>query len=331
MRWVTLVPCTGWLAAAFMVAPEPAYAAPATDAEAKEEPAAAAVEERSLLENVRPKGRLLLDVGADEREDWARRYGIGQARIGFTLKEELYKVEVEADFAETSIINDAWIELRATKELRFKVGRFKEPFGAFRLESSWEHPLPYRPLISRMAEDLGYGGRDLGATVRYKLDVFEIEGGVFQGTGFGVEAPRESGVMRVTAAPFSFVELGASLARSAVFEGGEGDAAGADMRLAFAGFTGLFEWQTASDDVRGIQESGMAAVLARRIPVSPTLWLEPAVGADQLEGRKAGYGAAFGVGIADRFVSRVGLRHGPNKNAADAIATELELQLGVQL
>lgn len=324
MKWVALACCAGWLAAV----PGGARAAETTSDEAATE---APAEGGSLLSRVRPKGRLLLGIESDERDEWARRYGISQARLGFTLREEIYRVEVEADFADTSIVNDAWIELRASKPLRLKVGRFKEPFGAFRLESRWDVPLPFRPAIVRAVEDLGFGGRDLGAAVRYRLSIFEVEGGIFQGVGFGAEPPKESGALRVTVQPFDFVRLGTSLGRTAVFDGGTGDAIGADVQLAVAGFTGLVEWQHAEDLRRDLEESGTAGYLARRIAVGETTWLEPAVGADHLDGRGTGIAAALGAGLGDHFLTRLGVRHGPSRNEAAPDATSVELQMGVQL
>ena len=289
-----------------------------------------AQEERSLLDRIRPRARLLLGVDADEREEWARRYGVQQARLGITLREELYRVEVEADLAETSVLNDAWIELRAAKPFRFRIGRFKEPFGLFRTESSWDLPIPERPAYAKAAQDLGFGGRDLGATLRYDLAFFELQAGLFQGTGVGAEAPQETGIVRLTAAPFSFVELGTSLGRRAIFDGGDGNAIGFDAKLALLGFGVLAEWQEASNVGRKLIERGGAVLLSRRMAIDEKFWFEPALGADSLEGSGNGLAAGVGVGLEDRFVARVALRRAP-RGEENEEATKVALQMGVQL
>ena len=304
----------------------PAGPAPADSSAPK---AADGPEEPSLLESLRPKARLLLGVHADESEEWARRYGVRQARLGIRLRQELYRVEVEADLAESSILNDAWIELRATEDLRFRLGRFKEPFGRFRLASSWDLPLPDRPAFAEAAQDLGFGGRDLGLAIRYDLAFFELHAGAFQGTGVGAEAPQETGFFRVTAAPLSFLELGTSVARRAVFDGGDGDAVGLDARIEAWGFVALAEWQTASDLSRGISERGAALLVARRFALEEKLWLEPAVGAEALAGSGRGFAAALGLGIEDGFVVRLGVRRAPEPDG-DPAATALAFQVGVQ-
>ena len=246
MRWAALANL-GWFL--LLAGASPAAASEAAADDSPQRGAAAAQEEApaepkpgapaqpaSLLEKLEPRARLLLGIGADEREAWARRYGVQQARLGVALRERIYRVEVEADLAESSVLNDAWIELRAAQPLRFRVGRFKEPFGLFRLESSWDLPLPERPEIAKAAEELGFGGRDLGAAVRWDLAFFELRAGLFQGTGVGAEAPQETGILRLTAAPVSFLELGTSLGRRALFDGGDGNAIGFDARLAAWGF-----------------------------------------------------------------------------------------------
>lgn len=312
--------------------PDAALAAEATEEAPADGGAAAApdAEAPRLLDALRPKARLLLGIKSQEDEAWARRYGVRQARLGVRLREGLFRVELEADLAESSILNDAWIEVRATDALRFRIGRFKEPFGRFRLASAWSLPLLARPAFTDAAEELGFGGRDLGATVAWELLFFEIAAGAFQGTGVGAEAPQETGFLRLTATPFAFLELGTSLARRAVFDGGDGNAVGFDAKVQAWGFTLLAEWQEASHHGRALLERGAGVLLARRFPLDDRVWLEPAVGVERLDGRGDGGAAAMGLGVGDRFVARVGARRAPRRDG-DPPSTEATLQLGVQL
>lgn len=311
---------------------DPARGAPSeAESPAQEQPPPGELKEQPLPlgGTLAPKGRLIVGLRSEEENEWARRWGIRQARFGFVLRDDLYRVEVEADLAEASVLNDAWLELRPLRDLRFTVGRFKLPFGAFRLASVWDLPLTDRPAIASAVVDLGFGGRDLGASVEYELGPARLEAAVAQGIGYGAESPKETGLLRATLSPVAFARLGLSLGRAAVFAGGAGDAIGVDLRLRSGGTSLLAEWLRAENERLGLEEEGGAAYLARRIELPRSFWLEPAVGADHRKGRGEGYAVVLGGGHSDRILARVGVRRGPfGSEGPDA--TRIELQLGVQ-
>lgn len=287
----------------------------------------------SLLDSIEPKARLLLGVDASESDDYARQWGVKQARLGARLEQRWGRAEVEADLAESSVLNDAWIELRPGRSFAMTLGRFKEPFSALRLESTWNLPVLRRGAIVGAVEDAGFGGRDLGGQVQVRLPFLarlEIEAGLFQGTALGDRPPSETGVMRVTTRPWKALTLGASLGRSQLFAGDGGNALGVDAGLELDGWRVQVEALQADDPLQNEAVRGAAGYLAWRLLLDEESWLEPGVSGDLLEGAGAGGSVALGYGFADHFVARIGGEYGPGKSGGPA-ETQLALQLGVQL
>ncbi len=292
----------------------------------------------SLLQRLEPKGRFMVGVESDEGDDYDRRYGVTQARLGLAYREGPIRAEVEADLAETQVLNDAWLEVRPADWGRGRVGRFKAPFSGFLLSSTWERPVLRRQGMPRAVRDLGFGGREIGARLTFEakdLARLEFDAGLFEGAALGVESASEDGYARVTVAPWKPLRLGASAGRRALFDGGgAGDAFGLDARLLLGGVTARLEGLRAENNLTGATIAGVIGHVAYRFPIGGRSWLEPGVEAelarhDDLDARST-WAATLGAGWGDRFLVRGGLEHGP-ESPADAASTALLLQAGVQL
>lgn len=291
----------------------------------------------SLLGKLEPKGRFLAAVESAETDDYGRRYGVQQARLGLAYREGPIRAEVEADLAESQVLNDAWLEYRAGDWGRGRLGRFKAPFSGFLLSSTWERPVLRRAGLPKAVRDLGFGGRDIGARATYEaksLGRLEVDLGIFEGAAVGVNAAEEDGYARITAAPWKPLRFGASAGRRAVFDGGAGDALGLDARLLLGGITARLEGLWAENQTTGARISGGIGHVSYRFPVAGRTWLEPGFEAelakhDDLDPRST-WAATLGAGWGDRFLVRAGVEHGPSKPAEPA-STAVLLQAGVQL
>jgi hypothetical protein len=314
-----------------------AEAVPAAAAGPGEPAPGPADEVSSLLARIEPKGRFLAGVESSERDDYGRRYGVQQARLGLAFREGPVRAEVEADLAETQVLNDAWLEYRAGEWGRGRLGRFKAPFSGFLLSSAWDRPVLRRAGLPKAVRDLGFGGREIGARATYEaksLGHLEVDLGLFQGAVVGVDAAQEDGYARITVAPWKPLRFGASAGRRAVFDGGAGDALGLDARLVWSGVTARLEGLWAENGITGVRVSGGIGHVAYRFPVSGRTWLEPGLEAevakhDDLDPRST-WAATLGAGWGERFLVRAGVEHGPT-DPGEPASTAVLLQAGVQL
>lgn len=173
----------------------------------------------SLPLEIEVHGRLYMGVAADERDDWTRRLDMDSARIGIEARLPGVLTVLEADLAERTPITDAFARLDGPLDTRFKAGRFKAPFSARQLESSWKLPLVDRGLVNDyLVKDNDLGGRRLGATagVRPWNGRFEAYAGIFVGerTAFGGENQAQDFSASVSVRPWMPLELGATAYRA---------------------------------------------------------------------------------------------------------------------
>lgn len=313
----------------FLVAIESALAA--SDEEAAPEAPQTAT---PLWEQLRPKARILWRVRGADAENFARRYQVQQARLGAEFASDAVRAEIEADLTETSLLQDAFLEIRQDDWARVRVGRFKEPFSAMRLWSGWELPIPGRGSLVDAVGDLGFGGRNLGAQTSFRaksLGRLEAQAGVFEGTSLDGKAPPEKGFFRLTGVPLKGLRLGWNVAKVGVFAGGETTGYGADVLLRSRGFTVLVEGLWAEDASRDAFARGVTGFVSRRWGVTGDAWIEPAIGGEYArtsgETDRPAAAWAVGAGFRENLLLRLGMRH-EGSRLGD---TTFVLQAGAQL
>ncbi|HSD22090.1 MAG TPA: porin [Anaeromyxobacter sp.] len=184
-----------------------------------ESPAPARGTRINLPLEVEVHGRLYMGVAADERDDWTRRLDLDSARIGIEARLPGVLTVLEADVASPAPIKDAFARIDGPLATRLQAGRFKAPFSARQLESSWKLPLVDRGLVNDyLVKDNDLGGRRLGATagVRPWKGRLEVFAGVFAGepSAFGGEHRAQDLAARVSARPWKPLELGATAYRA---------------------------------------------------------------------------------------------------------------------
>jgi hypothetical protein len=158
-------------------------------------------------------GRLFAGIGADERDGWTRRLDLDSARIEIAARLPGVLTVLEADVASQTPIKDAFARIDGPFATRLQAGRFKAPFSARQLESSWKLPLVDRGLVDGyVVKDNELGGRRLGATaaVRPWKGRLEVAGGVFAGerNAFGGEHRAQDLAAHVVGRPWKPLELG---------------------------------------------------------------------------------------------------------------------------
>lgn len=204
-------------ASAQVTAPVPAT--PPAAPPPAESPAPARGTRINLPLEVEVHGRLYMGVAADERDDWTRQLDLDSARIGIEARLPGLLTVLEADVASPAPIKDAFARVDGPWATRIQAGRFKAPFSARQLESSWKLPLVDRGLVNDyLVKDNDLGGRRLGATagVRPWSGRLEVVGGVFAGdpSAFGGEHRAQDLAARVSARPWKPLELGATAYRA---------------------------------------------------------------------------------------------------------------------
>ena len=227
-------------------------------------------------------GRLYVGVAADGRDDWTRRLDMDSARIGIEARLPGVRTVLEADVASSTPIKDAYARLDGPLATRLQAGRFKAPFSARQLESSWKLPLVDRGLVNDyLVKDNNLGGRRLGATAGLRPwdGRLEIVGGLFAGerSAFGGENRAQDLAARVSGSPWRPLELGATAYRAgsndplvpvlnaasvyAVLSGGP-------LEASVEGFAGKI---TAGDFTAGTALVGWTVAIAesRRLRVTP--------------------------------------------------------------
>ncbi len=257
-------------------------------------------------------GRFLMDVSADERDDWGRSLGVSSARLGFEARLPGVKTVVEADLASTPMLVEAYVRLDGPARTRLTAGRFKAPFSERRLDSIWSLPVVERGLVDHyLVKRNGLGGRRVGlaGTWRPWDGKIDATGGLFVGDGDALEAGSDAGkdwAGRVAVRPWHAVELGVSGYRAGAGAGATAlptryaAAAFANLdlgpvRTALEGFTGGV--------TEGPFTAGTALVSWRlRVGGDRRLRVTPVAGAEALEVRGAtpgvGYGAITGAVIS---------------------------------
>ena len=98
-------------------------------------------------------------------------YGIQRARLNLVLiYNEHLKLNIEPDFGGADAdFADVFIELTPIKDLDFRVGQAKTPYGVFESTGRWKLPALRRGMIHDIVTDrYGFGGRRLGAKTRMK-------------------------------------------------------------------------------------------------------------------------------------------------------------------
>jgi hypothetical protein len=159
-------------------------------------------------------GRLYIGMAAYAREEWARQLGMRSARFGIEARLPGVLTVVEADLVSDEPIEDAFARLDGPWATRLQAGRFKAPFSARRLESSWRLPLVDRGLVDDyLVRRNDLGGRRLGATgaLRPWKGTVELVAGAFVADKSVIDGERaEDFAARVTVRPWKTLEVGAT-------------------------------------------------------------------------------------------------------------------------
>lgn len=199
----------------------PSYADPAVDPEARplEEERVAPAEPKSAADAPALKvfGRVQARATADERQAFERQLGVSSARIGVEATFKNLEAVVEADLSSTSLLRDAYVRFHDDGDrYRLYAGKFKAPFLARELHSSWKLPLVSRGLVNDFIVDThDLGGRRYGlmGEARFKQwSNLEASFGVFRGH-FDDTVRRyqgEDAAGRVSMKVFKGLTLGAS-------------------------------------------------------------------------------------------------------------------------
>jgi hypothetical protein len=104
-----------------------------------------------------------------------------RARVGVDLRwKEYLRIVLEPDFAGPEADPaDVFAELSPIREVELLLGRAKVPFGALELESRWRLPSISRGLVNDIvADDIGIGGRRIGAKASLRLKDVALRPGV---------------------------------------------------------------------------------------------------------------------------------------------------------
>ncbi len=159
-------------------------------------------------------GRVYARGEVDERGEGNRNLSVPSARLKLLGETTYADAELSVDVADRSMLKDAYVRLHdAGDRFRLAMGRFKAPFFARALESSWDLPLIRRgPTDDFLTERHQLGGRRLGLMAQAKLPArVRLWLGVFEGARdeLGLREG-EDGAARVAWKVGESVELGAS-------------------------------------------------------------------------------------------------------------------------
>jgi len=186
--------------------------------------------------DVRVHGQFFMGAAADERDGWTRQLGLDQARIEVEARFGAARTVIEADLASNEPIKDAYLRLDGPFATRLTAGRFKAPFSARQLTSSWRLPLVDRGLVDSYVVDRNaIGGRRLGATgaVRPFDGRAEIEAGVFSSDpSDSTGGAADDVAARASIRPWKAIEIGTSAYRASAAGGARRQAGAAHLRLA---------------------------------------------------------------------------------------------------
>lgn len=319
-----------------------AAAQPVADPEAR-----ALAEERAEppadAPGIRVFGRVQAHALADERQQFARDLGVATARIGVEATFRNLEAVVEADLSSSSPLRDAYVRLRDDADrYRFYAGRFKAPFLARQLQSSWQLPMVSRGLVdSYLVDTHDLGGRRYGlmGEARFKeLSGLKASFGLFRGSYDDLQGRHraEDAAGRVSLRILRGVTVGMSgyLAEAL---------AGRDQRHAYAADVrarvGRFE--VSVEGLRGrVARGGIDAGLVLGtfdllLDVDREWILQPAVGAEvmRLHAEEVGTGHALTAGVnllhRDRFKLQLQAERALRPNDR-SVAHQLALQVGAR-
>ncbi len=288
-----------------------------------------------------PSARFVARASADEREEFRRDLGVDSARLGVHAEYKFLDAVLEADLSSTrSPLRDAFARVSAEENwLRFSAGRFKAPFLARNLRSTWKLALQERGMINDLlVDDHGFGGRRLGAMLEARAldkDRLRIYGGVFEGSEDELGGRLgEDAAVRATYKVSKRLEFGTSGYAPQAFTAQRRGAASLDVRAGRYGF--VFEGELVAAKLQAGEALGALGLMSYELPLSSEgAWrLRPVVGGEllRLRGPVAGQGFAstFGLGVLfeDRF--RADLQLERALKPADRVArNEWSLQLGM--
>ncbi len=165
---------------------------------------------------------------SDGEESPSNQFSIPMARLEVKFKQgKTIDAKLQGDFEQLfgkgdpdAMLRDAWVRVRPTKWLGFKVGQHKLPFSRVQLRSRSKFETISRgPADDWLVEELSYGERDIGATLSFDFEWDEgrelaISVGGFNGTGRNAPETDLNGakdvVGRIEGRPVEWFSLGAS-------------------------------------------------------------------------------------------------------------------------
>jgi hypothetical protein len=112
-------------------------------------------------------------LASENGDPWTSKLGLEDARLEVTYahgKRVEFEIEIGAT-ADAFSLKNAFADVRLTKDFRLRAGRFRMPFSAHALTSSWKLPTVDRGLLNDVLDDgMGVTGRRNGAQVRWEAD-----------------------------------------------------------------------------------------------------------------------------------------------------------------
>lgn len=300
----------------------------------------------------RLKGRVFVR-NTVSNNGWTNTFELASARAGVLYRDRTYglRVEVEAELSgRNAEVRDAYVRLDPSKHVRVQAGRFKRPISAVALASRWDLPVIERGYLNDLAVDYGFSqepdelplsGRFIGATTTLRDTELpgrpELVVGVFRsavhdqvaGTDpdWSKQFP-EDVFSRLEVEPLPGFRLATSLAWVGQLEtGGEqstfrhGFVSSLDAVVDMGMFRGWFEVFTGTSTLH-LQADGRAlgrfqaarAIASGRVPVTHTIYVEPYVAFQYLDGSseldddriiQGGGGINVGVGEGWRLQTAV--------------------------
>lgn len=224
---------------------------------------------------------------------------VDSARLGVGWERGPVRAQVEVEMFDANsagelrpAARDVWIQYRFARELRLRVGQFKKPFSLLRTESRADLPFVFRGMVvERLIDDLGYGGRDIGAAVSGRVgNALHVSYalGVFNGSGANdFESDPNSAKDLVWRTEFGWkklcnlgLELSHQSSDPATHPTTGGTLYGADLTLKLGRFLGMMEGHFGQDP--GLPAlpitTGLIGAATYRFKLSKHLTLEPLLG-----------------------------------------------------
>jgi hypothetical protein len=332
---------------------EPEASAAAVPDEPKDEPKKDKAPKKAEKEEreFRLKGRVFVrnTVSSD---GWTNQLDLASVRAGVVYRDRAYnlRVEVEAELrGRNAEVRDAYLRLDPSKHLRVQAGRFKRPISAIALTSRWDLPVIERGYLNDLSvaafppepDELPLSGRFIGATTTLRDTGLpgrpELIIGVFRSSvhdqlargalDWSKQFP-EDVFSRLEVEPLPGFRLATSLAwvgqldtvgdpstfrhgfvssLDAVVEAGP-------LRAWFEVFTGTSSLHLTADGTAQGRFQAARAIVSGRLPVTDTIYVEPHVTGQYLDGSseldddriiQGGGGINLGVGEGWRLQTAV--------------------------